>query len=685
MISGLIKISSRRKLENAILFLLLLFIFKLTFTINSSVVISLTGYIISLLSVYFSIQYFESRILSTKTSPLVVVKYMLLCGVTTFIIFFTLYLSVETPVFFNSLINSIISNLLIIFLIVSLSYILAGFKHLIQIRVKKTPLRFFNVMLFFFIAAGVFEILTSVSKEYDFLLTTSLIMSYIFLGYNSIKVAWIALLTKKEKLVLLFISVMTFILFVVNYINYLLSDKFVNIITIYIPGLQIFAALIILLGVIYSIVIFFTTLFHLPTAEVFDRKTKELDSLIDLNNLLTRVFDVKELAETITETTIKVCNADAAWLFETGKGQNDLLSLKKIGYGEADKISEFVFSDLNKSGKLPAFIEKKLPAYLIEENFSSYTNCSVAPLKIKDEIKGFLFAAKKDNIRFDDDEQKTMVTYADYAALTLENARLIKESLEKERMERELDVARELQHKIIPSILPEKNNLKISALFIPAFEVGGDYYDFFELPDDRLAFVIADVSGKGISAAFVMSEIKGIFASLSGIIQNPKNLLSEANRILKKSLDKKSFVTAIYGIFDLGKGELQFSRCGHPPLFLVRDNQIFKYKPSGIGLGFDINFSFDSVIQEEKIILKDNDIIITFTDGITESKNNLYEDFGEINLEKVILENYKLDVDILAEKIMSAVSCYSIEQPQHDDITLVIFKWKNNNIGEIND
>ena len=113
-------------------------------------------------------------------------------------------------------------------------------------------------------------------------------------------------------------------------------------------------------------------------------------------------------------------------------------------------------------------------------------------------------------------------TFSDYASVAIENSLLLEQSIEKERLEKELDVAREIQKKILPAKNPEFENLSVTSVFIPAFEVGGDYYDFFEISKNKFGFIIADVSGKGITAAFIMAEVKGIFSSLSRMIESPK-------------------------------------------------------------------------------------------------------------------------------------------------------------------
>ncbi|MBP1683476.1 MAG: Serine phosphatase RsbU subunit sigma, partial [Ignavibacteriaceae bacterium] len=184
---------------------------------------------------------------------------------------------------------------------------------------------------------------------------------------------------------------------------------------------------------------------------------------------------------------------------------------------------------------------------------------SVSPIKTRGETQGILVAAKGTGQIFTQDDLSAIETFSDYASVAIENSRLLEESIEKERLEKELDVAREIQRKILPLNVPEYPNLQIASVFIPAFEVGGDYYDFFKISETKLGFVIADVSGKGISAAFIMAEVKGIFESLSKTIEKPKEILIKANDILKDALDSKSFVSAAYGYFDMTEKKLIFS------------------------------------------------------------------------------------------------------------------------------
>ena len=389
-------------------------------------------------------------------------------------------------------------------------------------------------------------------------------------------------------------------------------------------------------------------------------------------------MDFKELTESLTEISAKVCNAHAAWLVWKDEGEFKAIANKNIGYYDSNILTKFIFESKSaKTGEQTFFLN--LNRFSNKPQLSdNYVHVAVSPLKAHNELRGYLIAVKKNDFIFDDEDKDAMTTFSDYASLAIENSRLLEESIEKERLEKELDVAREIQRKILPSRNPQLEKLQISSVFIPAFEVGGDYYDFFELYPNKLGFVIADVSGKGISAAFIMAEIKGIFESLSKTMESPRNVLIKANEILKRTLDRKNFVSAAYGLIDLTEDTLSIARAGHCPVILIRNNEARQIRPSGIGLGLDYSENFNESLDEMNLKLENNDILVLYTDGITEAKNSALEDFGSKNFERILLENSDEEADEISKEVMNKVALFSQNNSQHDDITLVILKWKQN-------
>ena len=166
-----------------------------------------------------------------------------------------------------------------------------------------------------------------------------------------------------------------------------------------------------------------------------------------------------------------------------------------------------------------------------------------------------------------------------------------------------------------------------------------------------------------------MAEIKGIFESLSKTIESPREILIKANQILQRTLDRKSFVSAAYGIIDLEEEKMQLARAGHCPI-------LENLRPSGLGLGLDFGARFAETLEELELNLKEHDTIVLYTDGISESKNSKNEDFGDFQFQKILLENNSKNADEITNSVLKEITLFSSNNHQHDDITLVILKWK---------
>ncbi|QQS37347.1 MAG: SpoIIE family protein phosphatase [Ignavibacteriales bacterium] len=659
-----------------------LFFYKIFLIKNESLVTSFIGELLILCTIITLTFYLTEIIRSRKINPLsVVLNIGILNAVLFFIITFSgdllsgLFGNIEAKLNRPGLFFSIILFAYVLFVIVSVSYIFLSFRELFYFKQKRNVSVYFNTMVVFFVLASLTTILDS-NADLSFISNTFLIVSIILVSINSIRISWIAFIIKKEKISLLILSVIISALFIVNLVNSNDANSHTKLLSAYSPALSKFLQIILIYGAVYFSVLFFTTLFHIPTAEAFDRKAQEVSSLQFFSKLITRVLDFSELGETVADLAIRICNAHSAWVIWNDGGELKTLSYKNIGYVDAELITNFFLSTKRK-GDINSTVTLNLAKIENRESLNEkYNQASVSPLKTHNEIKGYLITLKKDDQIFDEEDKNALDTFADYASVAFENSRLLEESIEKERMERELDVAREIQRKILPSQNPYYKGILISSVFIPAFEVGGDYYDFFNISQNKMGFVIADVSGKGISAAFIMAEMKGVFESLSHTISSPKNILVKANHILKNSLDKKSFISAAYGVIDLDDGVLTLARAGHCPVLLIRNGNVERLRPSGIGLGLDFTANFEMQLDEIKIELNENDLLILYTDGITEAKNSEMEDFGENHFEKILIENADHDLDIISNKVIKEITLFSTNNSQHDDISLVILKWK---------
>jgi sigma-B regulation protein RsbU (phosphoserine phosphatase) len=253
---------------------------------------------------------------------------------------------------------------------------------------------------------------------------------------------------------------------------------------------------------------------------------------------------------------------------------------------------------------------------------------------------------------------------------------LLRESAEKERMEEELRIARQIQMSLLPQGSVSMSGLRMAALCLPAAEVGGDYYDLLPLSETRLGVVMADVSGKGTSAALYMAELKGLVLSLSRICDSPGTLLKQANRILAANLDSRSFITMTYAIVDTAARTMRFARAGHNPLIhLSAATGLTRVlTPQGLGLGIDAGDRFDDILEEAEVPLVPGDLFLFFTDGLSEAMNQSSELFGEQRLRDLLEAAPGLDSEPMKDRILAAVRAFADGTAQHDDMTMVVLR-----------
>ena len=243
-------------------------------------------------------------------------------------------------------------------------------------------------------------------------------------------------------------------------------------------------------------------------------------------------------------------------------------------------------------------------------------------------------------------------------------------------MTRELDIAREVQRKLLPQSLPTLRGMSIAASSVSALEVGGDYYDFLQLDENRLAIIIADVSGKGTSAAFYMAEMQGIFRAVSRLASSPAAFLDHANTALATSLERHLFISVIYGIMDVEKEELVIVRGGHCPAAMINLNGDARFiRSQGLGLGLDRSGLFKQSLVEESIRLQPGDVFVLYTDGVVESRSREGQEYGYERLLSALRENRHEDAPELHRSLLHDLDEFLDHTEYDDDMTLVVLKW----------
>jgi serine phosphatase RsbU (regulator of sigma subunit) len=432
---------------------------------------------------------------------------------------------------------------------------------------------------------------------------------------------------------------------------------------------------------------FVTSLFHLPTAEVYERKQSELSSLHNLSRLVTQVFDFKDLVNTVTHMTREVCGAQSAWLEMIREGKvKGTQDFEVVGMNNISE-SQIALISANEEFSLRKLVIESKKVLLVDEVSTDRRTRHMkqhgirigsllsVPLVSHDQIIGILHATKDVEYGFDQDDIDVVTTFADHVTIAIENSRLIAQSLERERYRQEMMVARDMQRRLLPQKFPTSRSFEIAAMSEPAMEVGGDYFDFVELSDGRVGVVVGDVSGKGVSAAFYMAEVKGIFQSLSKLCDSPRELLIRANHTLIGNLEKKAFISLLYAILDVNRATIDLARAGHCPMIYVSENEQDMIRPSGLGLGLTDGEIFSISTEEKKLRLKKGDVCLFYTDGITESRNEGGEEFGYERLVALAAEIRNQSAREIQDRILSEIRAYCGKTAFSDDLTLVVIKW----------
>lgn len=310
----------------------------------------------------------------------------------------------------------------------------------------------------------------------------------------------------------------------------------------------------------------------------------------------------------------------------------------------------------------------------------------VVPLKDQSTIAGVLIVVNKHRpegmVSFDDNDEALLWSVADLAAITINNARMHHDLADKERFERELQIAQDVQTLLLPAEYPSVEGYEIRGYNRPAWRVGGDYYDFIWIDETRLMIVIADVAGKGISGALTMSMVRTLLRAEAPRADGLKDLLLRINRFVYRDTKSDTFVSMMLAILDTRKHTLDLVRAGHEPLIRFGESldDFSLVAPEGMALGLDSDALFRGLLKERTLDLHEGDVLVFYTDGVTEAMNADHEEFTLERLIDTIKVNRNRDSSSMVEAINKSLSEFTGEIPQHDDLTFVLLKFNSRSV-----
>jgi sigma-B regulation protein RsbU (phosphoserine phosphatase) len=399
-----------------------------------------------------------------------------------------------------------------------------------------------------------------------------------------------------------------------------------------------------------------------------DKKIQELNTLFEISKELNSTLDADKVIKLLTYALMGQMAVNHYMVFIKNNGKMDLKSYRGV---KDVKFSQRFLNKLLKISK-PYFIEDEVESDMNKKFIYSGIEV-VVPMRLQDETRGIIALGEKVNKQaYSQEDMDFLYTLGNQAMISIENARLFKETLEKQKLEEELATARNIQQQLIPKSFPKIEGFEIAGINIPSKHVGGDYFDIIKIGETKYGVAIADVSGKGIPAALIMSNLQ---ASLRALAQQVNtsicDIISRINNIIHENTESDKFITFFYGILDVSTGEFTYSNAGHNPPYLIKsDNSITLLTEGGVLLGIMKEVKY----KEATIRLEHGDRVVMYTDGVTEAINKKEEEFGEKRLEEIIKTNQNLSPLELIEKIKMAVKQFSEGLAQSDDITIMAIR-----------
>lgn len=502
----------------------------------------------------------------------------------------------------------------------------------------------------------------------------------VFVVILSFRNEWITFLTRKKKIIYFFVSIPIYIA-----IAALFDIVYRQSLPAYSLTIAAFTFNMWIFLLIYGGLAVFKLLLQIPTARVFDRKIKELNSLYDLGRMLNSETKLEKLPPLITKLTSQVLESQSTWLslYNHQTGLFRIADQINLTHEELNTIPLQKLEGLNENifRKQEAQLINDLPHHrqfrqLLQWKKDARTILGAPLFSNRGQLMGILYATKMREYTFDIDDISLIQGVANQASIAIENAQLLQESIKQERLEQELKIARDVQLKLLPQILPEIKNFDLEAYCLTAFEVGGDYYDFFYFADGKPGIIIGDVSGKGTSAALYMAEFKGIIQTLAKKHKTPYALTCDINEMIYPNIERRSFVSAIVAKIDPKKESMTFTRAGHTPILFCNGNSHHPQSivTKGIGIGLDPGQKFNRILEEYTLSLNGSGTVILYTDGVTEARNGDGLEYGEERLLDLMQQCKENSAEQIKDKLLDSVSNFCGKTPLHDDLTFIILR-----------
>ncbi len=396
-----------------------------------------------------------------------------------------------------------------------------------------------------------------------------------------------------------------------------------------------------------------------------DSKVNRLSSLFDLSKEFSGILEVDMVAKLLVYSIIGQLLVTKFAVVTCDEGTINILD-SRIPH---DELSAAFTNCAIQNISAPVLKNE------IEKRFEKLFRLGIElliPMQIKGETKGvILLGSRKVNINYAEADIEFISSVGSLAMISIENARLFKETIEKQRMEKDLELARNIQRSLLPGKFPKMKNFEIAAYSKSARQVGGDYYDLIKISKDELLFAVGDVSGKGVQAALLMANLQAFLKSIA----KQNFLLNEATNLINDLVSENTtlgnFITFFWAIVNDVDLSLTYVNCGHNPPLLLRSGELKKLSVGGMLLGVMPTMT---PYKSETLQMEKNDILLLYTDGISEAMDVEENEYGEEKLESLLIKSKELSSQQVLDAILESVQEHCEGAEQSDDITCMVIK-----------
>lgn len=406
------------------------------------------------------------------------------------------------------------------------------------------------------------------------------------------------------------------------------------------------------------------------------REALEKNMLYEVGISMSGSLDLDEVLHKILDLLRRVVQFDAGGVFLIDPEENRIKSQAIVGYDPVEdekvqlKIGQGLIGHVATTGE-PVIVSDVLKDTRYVDAHTGTRSEVVTPIKVDDRVIGVLNLESNQPNAYSKRDLKLLSAFASQAGISVERAWFHQRSLNAKKLEEQLNIARATQQSFLPKNDPKIIGYDVTGRNVSSGEVGGDYYDFIPIVGSHTGVAIGDVSGKGMPAALIMASFR---ASLIAEIRNNysiRTICAKVNSLLWESLDPGNYVTAVYGVLDARNHIFTFSNCGHnPPVMLLANDSVEHLRDGGPILGV----AKDAVYEERAMVVHPGDIIVLYTDGVTEVFNDAGQEFGVDRLIEVIKTNRRKTAQQIQDAIYSAVMSFCSDEHIFDDLTIVVIK-----------